>query len=158
MSLFVPSINQGPEEDAVLLQEVCCRNDSMLNGNCNHFLYALLSLPVSVPFCSPSLAARADHAVLLRKYVSRQSAGKGRAVLEGVGFDVQAIHMFYLNNLRNEEEAVQAGLLEWVASHHATWEVLIGAMEHGHIAMQYIDKLKEELQKGVCTCAYISSQ
>ena len=73
----------------------------------------MLSLFMSIPFCPPSLAARADHAVLLREYVSRKSAGKGRAVLEGVGLDAETIAMFYANNPLNEEEAVHCGLLEW---------------------------------------------
>lgn len=101
--------------------------------------------------CSPSLAARKDHAVLLREYVSRKSAGRGRAVLEAVGLDVPSIDMCYADNPRSEEAAVQAGLLKWAESHNATWTVLIGAMENAEIAVWYIDKLKEELQKGVCT-------
>ena len=89
--------------------------------------------------------------------MSRQSAGKGRAVLEGVGLDAETIAMFYVNHPLNEEEAVHCSLLEWAngkaRSHRlTTWEVLIGAMEHGRIGVQDIDKLKEELQKGVCMC------
>ena len=114
---------------------------------------------MSSPFFSPSLAARKDHAILLREYVSRQSAAKGRAVLEYLGFDGSEIEMFYVKKLKDEEEAVQSGLLEWAngkaRSHRPiTWEVLIGAMEHGGISVHAIDKLKEELQKGVCTCTY----
>ena len=100
---------------------------------------------------STSLAARKDHAVLLRKYVSRNSAGKGRAVLEYLEFDTVSIEMCYANNPRNEEEAVQCGLLKWTGSHDATWKVLVGAMGQAGIAVQYIDKLKEELQKGAHT-------
>ena len=109
------------------------------------------------PFYSPSVAVRADHAILLRDYVSRKSGSKGRAVLEYL-VDAPTIDMCYSDNQRSEEAAVQAGLLKWVASHQATWEVLIGAMEHAEISVRYINKLKEELQKGVCTCAYISFQ
>ena len=89
--------------------------------------------------------------------MSRQSAGKGRAVLEGVGLDAETIAMFYVNHPLNEEEAVHCSLLEWAngkaRSHRpTTWEVLIGAMEHGRIGVQDIDKLKEELLKGACMC------
>ena len=115
------------------------------------------------PFCPPSLAARTDHAVLLREYVSRQSAGKGRAVLEYLRFDGSEIEMFYVKKQKDEEEAVQSGLLEWASGkakgrRPATWEVLIGAMGHAELSVKCINELKEELQKGVCTCAYISSQ
>ena len=95
--------------------------------------------------------------MLLREYVSRKAAGKGRAVLEALGLDAEVVDMSYCDNPRSEEAAVQAGLLKWVGSHGATWEVLIGAMEHGGIAVQHIDKLKEELLKGVCMYFYISS-
>ena len=92
--------------------------------------------------------------------MSRQSAGKGRAVLEYLGLDGSEIEMFYVKKLKDEEEAVQSGLLEWASgkakSHRpTTWEVLIGAMEHGGIRVKDIDQLKEELQKGVCTYLYV---
>ena len=105
-------------------------------------------------FCSSSSAARKDHAVLLRKYVSRLSAGKGRAVLEAVGFNEPSINKFYADNPRSEEEAVQAGLRKWADGRNATWEVLIGAMKQGGIAVQDIDKLKEELEEGL-QCEYM---
>ena len=112
---------------------------------------------MSIPLCSSSLAGRKDHAILLREYVSSKSPGKGRAVLEALGLDAEVVDMSYGDNPRSEEAAVQAGLLKWVGSHDATWEVLIGAMKHGGIAVQHIAKLKEELLKGVCMCSYISS-
>ena len=99
------------------------------------------------PFiCPPSLAARKDYAVLLRD-VSRPSAGKGRAVLEYFGSEVER---FYDKESENKEEAVQSGLLAWargeVKSYRpTTWEVLIGAMKYADISVCAIEKLKEEL-------------
>ena len=95
----------------------------------------------------------------MREYVSRQSAGKGRAVLEYFGVEVE---MFYVKNSKNEEEAVQRGLLEWARgkarSYRPTsWEVLIGAMEHAEISVHAIDNLKEELQKGDKWCSNVKS-
>ena len=87
--------------------------------------------------------------------MSRQSAGKGRAVLAAVGFDESEIEMLYVKKLKDEEEAVQSGLLEWASGkarsrRRRTWEVLIGAMKHARIGVQSINTLKEVLQKGVC--------
>ena len=133
------------------------------NSACSVHVCYPLSAPIGChallcqsPFCSPSLAARKDYAILLRD-VSRQSAGKGRAVLEYFGSEVER---FYVKESENKEEAVQSGLLAWargkVKSYRpTTWEVLIGAMEHADISVRAIDKLKEELQKGVCTCTYV---
>lgn len=91
--------------------------------------------------------------------MSKNSAGKGRAVLEYVGLDTPAINMVYENNPRNEEAAVQAGLLQWVGSHCTIWEVIIEAMKHAGIAVQIIEKLMKELQKGtyaLCVQACVS--
>ena len=55
---------------------------------------------------------------------------------------------------RNEEEAVQSGLRKWADGRNATWEVLMGAMKQGGIAVQDIDKLKEELKEGL-QCEYM---
>ena len=83
--------------------------------------------------------------------MSRKSAGKGRAVLEYFGSEVES---FFVKKSKNEEEAVQRGLLKWACGkaksyRPTTWEVLIGAMEHAEISVHAIDKLKEELQKGL---------
>ena len=124
-------------------------------------VHVLVRIAVTVhvnPYCPPSLAARKDYVILLRKYVSRRSAGKGRAVLEYVGFDGSEIEMFYVKKQKDEEEAVHSGLLEWASGkakgRPTTWEILIGAMVHAEISVQYIDELKKELQKGVYTFAY----
>ena len=56
---------------------------------------------------------RRDHLKLLRKYVSKNAAGKGRAVLEGVELDSDTIQACFQSNPLNDEEAVQAGLITW---------------------------------------------
>ena len=88
--------------------------------------------------------------MLLRRYVSRNAAGKGRAVLEGVGLSSEAIEMCYTNWPHNEEETVQSGLLKWRAGEGAspTWAVLLEAMDYAQIGVQQISTLEEEVLKG----------
>ena len=86
-----------------------------------------------------------DHLILFRKYVSRKAAGKGRAVLEGVGLDSETIATCF--NSVNEEEAVQAGLVKWCGDQGnklPTWRVLFAAMEYAQIAQQHVDELKKK--------------
>ena len=80
--------------------------------------------------------------------MSRNSAGKARAVLEGVGLDTPTIDACFSAHPQNDEEAVQEGLTKWVGGQGhqpPTWSVLIEAMEYAGIAQQYIQGLKEEL-------------
>ena len=88
--------------------------------------------------------------MLLRTFVSRNAAGKGRAILEGVGLPGEMRNMCYTNNPLNEEEAIQAGLMKWKDGEgsSATWMVLLGAMTYAGIAVQHITRLKEELLQG----------
>ena len=89
--------------------------------------------------------------MLFRRFVSRNAAGRGRAVLEGVGLSSEAIRMCYSNSLHDEEEAVQSGLNRWKDGEGvtpATWNVLFEAMDYGGIAVQHITSLEEELLKG----------
>ena len=93
-------------------------------------------------------ADRPDHPILFRKYVSRRGAGKGRAVLEGMGLDASTIEACFRRNPRNVEEAVQGGLDEWRGGkgfQPPTWGVLIEAMKYAEFALQDIEGLKEEL-------------
>ena len=85
--------------------------------------------------------------MFLRKYVSRKAAGRGRAVLEGVGLDSDTIEACFQNNPLNEEGAVQAGLIKWTDGQglSPTWEVLIEAMDYAEIAQQHIDDLTKKL-------------
>ena len=89
-----------------------------------------------------------DHLILLRDYVSRTAAGKESAVLAGVGLKLETIAACFRDHPQKVEEAVQAGLVEWMGGHHrkqSTWNVLIEAMEHAQIAKQHIQGLKTAL-------------
>ena len=88
-----------------------------------------------------------DYLILFRKYVSRKAAGKGRAVLEGVGLDSETIEACFRSHPETEEEAVQAGLIKWCGGRGnklPTWEVLFAAMEYAQIAEQHVHELKKE--------------
>ena len=92
-------------------------------------------------------------AMLFRRFVSRNAAGSGRAVLEGVGLSHEAIQMCYKNSSQDEEEAIQSGLMKWRdgSGDSPTWEVLIDAMGYAKIGVQHIQEMKEDLLKGaVC--------
>ena len=98
--------------------------------------------------------------ILFRTYVSRPSAGKGRAVLEGIGLAPQTIEACYGSYPRKEEEAVQDGLIKWAEGHHGyspTWRVLLNAMEYARVAQHHCQGLGEELQKlaGMCACVCV---
>ena len=90
-----------------------------------------------------------DHLMLFRIYVSRNAAGKARAVLEGVGLDTSTIDACFSAHPLNDEETVQAGLVRWRDGQGnkqpPTWEVLISAMEYARIAQQHIKELKGKL-------------
>ena len=87
--------------------------------------------------------------MLFRTYVSRYAAGKGRAVLEGVGLDSNTIEACFRSNPLDEEGAVQAGLIKWKDGSRqvfpSKWKVLISAMEYAGVAEQLIAGLKAEL-------------
>ena len=89
--------------------------------------------------------------MLFRRFVSRNAAGRGRAVLEGVGLSSEAIRMCYSNSAHDEEEAVQSGLKRWRDGEGVTpptWKVLFEAMDYAEIGVQHITSLEEELLKG----------
>ena len=74
--------------------------------------------------------------MLFREYVSRNAAGKVRAVLEGVGLDSAAITACIDSNPGDEEEAVQAGLTKWKQGEGRqppSWNVLLEAMGFAQI-------------------------
>ena len=107
----------------------------------------------------PLSSAGCDRYLLLfRTYVSRTSAGKGRAVLEGIGLATETIEACYGRHSLNEEEAVQAGLNKWAEGHHGyspTWRVLLDAMVFAGIGQQHCQGLREELYQkliGMCVC------
>ena len=91
--------------------------------------------------------------------MSRQSAGKGRAVLEGVGLTLETIEGCYGRHPLKEEEAVQDGLTIWSQGHDGfrpTWSTLIEAMEYARVAQQHCQGLREELYQVLIGELYIS--
>ena len=90
-----------------------------------------------------------DHLMLFRTYVSRNIAGKARAVLEGVGLETSTIDACFSAHPLNDEEVVQAGLVRWRGGQGnkqpPTWEVLISAMEYAGVAQQHVKELKGKL-------------
>ena len=93
-------------------------------------------------------AACEGYLILFRSYVSRTSAGKGRAVLEGIGLAPETIEACYGRHPLNEEEAVQAGLNKWAEGHHgnsSTWSVLLDAMAYAGVGQQHCQGLREKL-------------
>ena len=89
--------------------------------------------------------------MLLRMFVSRNAAGKGRAILEGVGLPSEVRDMCYADHPTSEEEAVQSGLIKWKngSGNSPTWKVLLDAMAYAQFGVQLIAKLKDEIFKGV---------
>ena len=105
--------------------------------------------------CLAFSADRPDHLILFRKYVSRQAATKGRAVLEGVGLHTEAIDACFSSHPLDEEGAVQEGLTKWSSGQSykpSTWEVLRDAMEHAQIAQPHMDDLRKELHTQLVCC------
>ena len=81
-----------------------------------------------------------------------------KAVLEGVGLKKATIRACISGN-RNDEEAVQEGLIKWKegqGKQPPTWTVLIGAMEYAEIDKDSIQGLKEELLRGMLFALVIS--
>ena len=101
-------------------------------------------------FCVFAFTGHQKCDMLFRIFVSECAAGKGRAILEGVGLSAEARDMCYTNHPLNEEEAVQSGLIKWRngGGNSPTWAVLLESMKYAKIGMQHIKKLKEEVLKG----------
>ncbi len=108
-----------------------------------HVWHAVCRHVSSVP-CGLS-AAHGNRLTLLRKHVSRNAPGKGRALLEALGLTAPQIEAYYGNHPLNEVEAVQAGLQGWVGERDPTWEDLLEAMKEAGIAVQHCDELKKAL-------------
>ena len=80
--------------------------------------------------------------------MSRKAAGKGKAVLEGVGLDTETIDACYKSNPLDEEGAVQLGLTKWSGGQghkSSTWGILLEAMNYAQIAQQHVKGLKQKL-------------
>ena len=85
--------------------------------------------------------------IILRTYVSRRAAGKGRALLEKLGLAPEKIALCYNKHHQDEEEVVQEGLYAWKddVTSDPTWKVLVEAMVYAGIGAQHVEELKEEL-------------
>ena len=114
----------------------CCSGRGQLQ-------HQLRSVPPSV-----SVAGCKRYAVLFRKHVSRQGAGKGTAILEFLGLTPELIDLCYQNNPRNEEEAIQVGLKKWqTQGDNCTWQDLLEAMTFAGISEQHCSQLVQELHQ-----------
>ena len=124
-------------------------DDALLSENVCGELVILVSLWKNVSVKRfPSNADHRRHLMLFRRHISRRAAGKGRAVLEGVGLDVPTIAACFTAHPQKEEEAVQEGLSKWCEGRGIwppTWGVLIEAIEYAELAQQGIDGLKSAL-------------
>lgn len=89
---------------------------------------------------------KSPHLPLLRKYVSKNSARKGKALLELLGLPGEKIAQLYTNPV-DEEEAVQNGLQAWIGGNYSdpTWTVLLEAMMEAEIPIQHHDDLEAKL-------------
>lgn len=95
--------------------------------------------------CQHAVIDTPECLVLLRRHVSANASGKGRALLEYFLKDSQ-IEACYGDH--TEEEAVQVGLKKWISdSGDAKWGKLLQAMKGAGIAVQYHDNLLTELCK-----------
>ena len=129
--------------DAILSQKVYSELIILVSLNCENFSVKSLTFSVEHP----------HQLILFRNYVSRTSAGKGRAVLEGVGLKAARIQSCFKSNPLDEESSVQAGLIKWSGGkghQPPTWKVLLDAMYYAEVAQQYIESLKRDLILEVC--------
>ena len=121
-------------------------------SGCGQLQQQFRSLP---PFVSIAACVRCS--VLFRKHISRQCAGKGKAILEFVGLTRAQIQLCYQNNPLNEEEAIQDGLHKWSETHgdRCTWEVLLDAMKFACISRQHCMELVQELHQSM-QCEWVT--
>ena len=131
------------ENNAILSQKVYGELVILMSLHCEDVSVKSLTFSVEHP----------HQLKLFRTYVSRTSAGKGRAVLEGVGLKAARIQSCFKNNPLDEESSVQAGLIKWSGGkghQPPTWKVLLEAMYYAEVAQQYIESLKRDLILEVC--------
>ena len=142
------SQNDGGNEDTRTAES--SQNEDILSqkvyGELSYVTFATFE-EVSVK----SLPFSADHPgylMLFRKHVSRRTADKGGAVLEGVGLDAPRIRTCFEDHVKSVEEAVHTGLIKWSEGQGLqppTWKVLLQAMSYSKIAQQHIRDLETEL-------------
>ena len=90
-------------------------------------------------------AAHGNYLMLMRKHVSRNAPGKGRALLEARRLTAPQIEGYYGNDPLKEVEVVQARLQGWVGERDTTWGDLLKAMENAGINVQHCNELKMAL-------------
>ena len=76
-------------------------------------------------------------------------------MLEGIGLAPETIEACYVSYPRNEEEAVQAGLIKWAEGSCPTWRMLLTAMEYAGVAQHHCQGLRDKLYQkltGKCVC------
>lgn len=148
------------DDDPILSQSVYCEWKSDIFQLIKGVLLWAVTIhsKINIGICIIYIAAIEEHAYqrLFREFVSRKAAGKGRAVLEGLGHPPETIQACYVDNPLNEEAAVQAGLIKWTErdGDHCTWQVLLDAMRYAGIGAIHCKNLKDELRmrKGIVFC------
>ena len=98
-----------------------------------------------------------EYQCLFRRFISRNAARIGRAILETLGLPYETIEACYGRYPQNEEEAVQAGLQKWLdrGGEHCTWKALVCAMRFAGIGVHHRKMLTQELSqkmKGQTNC------
>ena len=132
----LPADSPQSSDDSILSQKVY-----------GEFVFLVSLVRNRVKKCLLS-ADHPDYLMLFRVHVSRRAAGKGRAVLEGVGLDAPTIDTCFEDHSKTVEEAIQTGLIKWSDGQSCkppTWEVLLGAIAYAEIAQQDIARLKTAL-------------
>ena len=113
--------------------------------------HMLAPVHVVVPFTITTVGFKSKdnqtHLVILRKHVSQEAIGRGKALLAALGLRKPQIAKCYGDNPLNEEEAIQAGLETWVGSVDPTWGDLLRAMETANIDLQARNELKAKLHQ-----------
>ena len=77
--------------------------------------------------------------------MSRIAASKGRAVLEGLGLPPEVIEACYVNNPRDVEAAIHAGLIRWSEGAGCTWKALLNAMVYARIGYNHCVGLRDKV-------------
>ncbi len=131
---------------------VCLRSVHVKHFTAPDLLQWVWSAAASVERCPTfclHCAGCTNYAVLFRKHVSRQGAGKGKAILECLRLTREQIQLCYESNPLNEEEAIQDGLHKWQETQgdHCTWQDLLEAMKFAGIAEQHCKELVQEIHQ-----------
>ena len=98
-----------------------------------------------------SAAVGHEYQCLFRRFISRNAARIGRAILEKLGLSREAIEACYGRHPLNEEEAVQTGLQKWLdlGGDHCTWKALVYAMQFAGIGVHHRKMLRQELSQKI---------